>query len=193
LGKEIFGAYETVFFLLTIFQILCSAGLKPYITREVAKDSQQASRYLWNGLIVILPFSMISLFLLLSSALALNYDASIQTAIYILAVSLLASGISDTLEGVLEGLQRIQTIAAVWITEQFLRVIISLPAIYMGYGLYALCIIYVVSRFLNSSLLLMCLRKRLQDRHATYDRKLSGEMLGSIRVFGPVFRASRIR
>lgn len=187
LGKEVFGAYETVFFLLTIFQILCSAGLKPYITREVAKNSQQASRYLWNGLIVILPFSLISLFFLLSSALALNYEASIQTAIFILAISLIASGISDTLEGVLEGMQRIQTIAAVWITEQFVRVVISLVAIYLGHGLHALCLIYAASRFLNSSLLLINLRKRLQDRRAKFDRKLAREMLSSIRVFGPIF------
>lgn len=186
LGVKIFGAYATIFFILTIFQMLSSLGLKPYLTREVAKDRQSVSRYFTNGLILIFPISIINLFVMIEIVKMLRYEAVVVAPIMILSFSLVASGIADCLESILEGLQKIQAIAAVWLLEQFLRVLFSVIAIYSGYGLNEICVIFVIMRILNPILLYLVLLKEIAPVHWQPDYETIKELIKSVKTFGPI-------
>ena len=72
LGKIVFGKYTTIFFVLQIFQVISSFGLRIYLTREVAKHRDLAVKYFRNSALVSLPLSLVSIVAMCSLAILLN-------------------------------------------------------------------------------------------------------------------------
>ena len=187
LGVEILGAYSTIFFILAVFQITSSFGLKTYLTREVSKNVSSFSGYLINGTIVTLPLSLCSVAIMISAIYFARYEDLITIPIIILSVSLPASGIAECFEGILEGLQKIKIIAIAWSIEQITRVLLSIIAIFLGYGIEELCIIYVLARFFYLFLLYFVINKNYKAHiHWQPDLPLIKELFKATKTFGPI-------
>jgi O-antigen/teichoic acid export membrane protein len=77
----------------------------------------------------------------------LGLESRLLPAIQLLAISLIATALSECSEGILIGHEKIQVIGYVWAIENVLRVIIGVTFIYRGYGLLSIVSVYVFLRF----------------------------------------------
>ncbi len=186
LGKESFGVYATIFYLIAIFEMISSLGVKTVLTREVAKDKSSASNYITSSVIVTFALSILAIILLHITVRSIKYDDIILQPVYILAWSLIASGIADSLEGILQGLEKIQAIASAWMIEQILRVAVSLFIIYNGYGIIELALVYAVIRYVYPVLLYWMLMRTTKKIRWQPDLNLVKKLFSATRVFGPI-------
>ena len=154
LGKSGLGEYNTIFSLITIFQVFASFGLKTFLTREVAKDKSNVNKYISNSYVIAIFLTFVSIALMCLTFYFLNYQKNVAEAGYILSISLFASIFIDCLEGIFTGYEEAQYIAYNWIIENVVRVLVSIWCLLQGYGLLALVVIYILTRFLN---LILCL------------------------------------
>lgn len=183
LGVTVFGEYAFVFSYLTVFQILTSFGLKTLITREVARDSSSADKYLVNGPLIAIPLSFAGLLLMNIVIHLLNYPSQVVLATSILSLSLIASTLSECFEGILIGFQRAGVVALAWTIENSLRVGVSLLLVLHGWGLTALVSIFVITRFLNPFICLGFLLRYLPKRSFKVELTFCKQVLKTARVF----------
>ena len=159
LNVDGFGAYATVFNYQAIFQIFAAFGLKNLLSRNVAQQPGEMSRYLWHGSLVVLPFSILSIAGLIIMTGALNYGALVFWATVVVSLSLLAAGLIDVCEGVLAGIERLHIVGYSAVLENILRVAFSLIMLAQGYGLLALVWIFVAGRFIRAAFYYWYLRR----------------------------------
>ena len=177
LGPEIFGKYIIIFQLFSIFQITSSFGLKTLLTREVAADKKNANKYLVNGFFLGLPASIINITMLALMVVLLNYDSDVANGAYLIAIALIASALMDVFSGVLSGFEEIQKIAHSWIVFLILKTSLSIAILLLGYGLYGLIIVHVVTKFLQTALLYYFISKRFKKIILSIDRALCKKLI----------------
>jgi len=153
LGKEIYGQYIIIFQIYSIFQITCSLGLKTLLTREVAKDKSNSNRYLVNGVLLGIPAALINIIIAVVAVFLLNYESNVAIGAYIITIAFIAAGLSDILSGILTGFEEVKKIAHAWIVFLVLKTLFSVVALLTGFGLYALIIIHIVTKFIHSILI----------------------------------------
>ncbi|MFQ6114782.1 MAG: flippase, partial [bacterium] len=150
MGVDGLGAYSTIFNYVAVFQIVAAFGLRSLMTRDIAQNKENAQRYLVAGSIIAVLFAIISagLMVLLVSMLS-NEPLVVRGTIYA-SLALIAASLADAYEGVISGFERLSRIGYAWLTENFVRVGISLWLIYKGYGIIALVWVYVIMRYLKT-------------------------------------------
>jgi O-antigen/teichoic acid export membrane protein len=145
------GAYSTVFNYQAIFQIFAGFGLKNLLTRNVAQQHDTLGRYLRQGSLIALPFSLLSMLGLIALTAVLDYGALVFWATIVVSLSLLAAALADVCEGVLAGVERLHIIGYSAVLENILRVVASLFFLLQGYGLLALAWVFVASKFVKAA------------------------------------------
>ncbi|MCJ7811932.1 oligosaccharide flippase family protein, partial [bacterium] len=148
-SPEDFGKYNALFYLLAIFQVLCGFGLRSTLTREVARNRDFVHQYISNGIIVAIPFSILSMLFMIGVVHILQYESYLIINSYILSISLIASAFGECFEGILCGFERIRSIAIIWIVETILKTGLSIVLVYSGFGILAIVVTFVVFRFFN--------------------------------------------
>ena len=150
LGVDGLGAYATVFNYLAIFQILAGFGLKNLLTRNVAQQPEQVRHYLWHGSLVVVPFSLLGIAGLIALIYFLDYGELLLSATALLSLALIAAALIDVCEGVLGGVERLHIVGYSAVLENVARVVASLVVLKQGFGLIALVLVFVVSRFVRA-------------------------------------------
>ncbi len=148
-SPEDFGKYTTLFDLLAIFQVLCGFGLRSTLTREVAKNKDSVHQYISNGIIVAIPFSILSMLFMIGVVHILQYKSYLILNSNILSISLIASALGECFEGILTGFERIRSIAIIWIIETVFKTGISIILVYSGFGLLSIVVTFIIIRFFN--------------------------------------------
>lgn len=189
---EAFGKYNTVFYLLIIFQVVCSFGLNPLLTREVAQNRHLVKKYINSGLSIAIPFSILSMFIMLGVIHMMNYENDVAFAAKIASIALIASALSECFEGILAGFERIRTIALVWILETTLRTGICIVLVYSGFGLLSVVVTYVVVRFLNPILYFIFIHKSIVRTEFNIDLKFTMELIKKTYVFALILICATI-
>jgi len=159
LGPEIFGKYTIIFQIFSIFQITCSLGLKTLLTREVASQKENVHKYLVNGVLLSIPASILNIGVVALALIFLNYESDIVIGTYIIAVSLIASSLTDIFSGILAGFEEIKKLAYAWIIFLVLKTFISIGVLLAGYGLLALIIVHVATKFIQSAIVYLYIFK----------------------------------
>ena len=151
LGPELFGKYTIVFQLFFIFQITSSFGLRILLTREVAANKQDVSKYLSNGIFLSLPTAIINVLAMVILGKLMHYDAETTLGIYIISISLATSALTDIFSGVLAGVEEINKIAYGWMIFLVVKTVASIAVLFMGFGLIALIVIHVIAKFIHAA------------------------------------------
>jgi len=187
LQVEGLGAYATVFNYQAIFQIISAFGLKNLLTRNVAQQQEQAWRHLWHASLTVVPFSLLSMLLLIALTAGLQYGALVLWATLIVSLSLLAAAWAEVCEGVLAGLERLHVVGYSAVLENALRVIFSLLALAQGFGLLALVWVFVACRFGRALFYFFYLHRLLAPAQPAgrfrFDRAFAKGMVSQARVF----------
>lgn len=177
LGPEIFGKYNLIFQMFSIFQVTCSMGLKTLLTREVATQKDRVNKFLVNGVLLGIPSSLLNILVVFIAVYFLNYTADVNRGIYYIAISLLAMSLTDILSGVLTGLEEVKQIAYAWIAFLVVKTGLSIIALLLGYGLFALVWIHVFAKFMQTVIVYLYVYKILGRPHFEFDWKLSKKLI----------------
>ena len=189
---EALGKYNTVFYLLIIFQVVCSFGLNPLLTREVAQNRHLVKKYINSGLSIAIPFSILSMLIMMGVIHIMNYEYDVAFAARVASIALIASALSECFEGILAGFERIQTIALVWILETTIRTGICIVLVYSGFGLLSVVVTYVIVRFLNPILYLIFIRKSIVRTRFDIDLEFIKNLIKKTYVFALILICATI-
>ena len=96
LGPESLGKYYLAISLTTIFAIFIDLGFANVLTREVAKNQAQASKWLGNILSLKIPLSLLA-FLAISIFINVSgYESLAKNLIYISCISMVLDSYTST-------------------------------------------------------------------------------------------------
>ena len=183
LGVDGLGAYSTVFNYQMIFQIFASFGLKNLLTRSLAQKPEDAARYLLHGLVVALPFALMSMAGMVVLVTSLDYPEVIVWATIFLSLSLIPAGLIDICEGVVAGSERLHFIGYTTIAENLLRVLLSIVLLWLGFGLYTLVGIFVTLRFARLLAYLFFIFRNIARPAWPFDFACAKQLVRQGRVF----------
>ena len=113
LGVYEFGQLSLALTLFYVFQVFAVAGLKTYITREVAKDRGQTGRYFCNASAAAVFTSLCSFLALFGFVCLARYPQDTGRVILLLSLGLFPYAISSVCEGVFQAWEKMRYIACV--------------------------------------------------------------------------------
>jgi O-antigen/teichoic acid export membrane protein len=102
LGPRAFGQFSIALALFYIFQVVSGAGMKTFVTRQVARDRTTTDAYLLNGSVVVAFFFLVSIAVLALFVAAMGYPADTATVILLLSLGLLPYSLTTVCEGVFQ-------------------------------------------------------------------------------------------
>lgn len=135
LGAHEFGQLSLALTYFYLAQVLAVAGLKTLITREVAKNRANTERYLVNGSLVVVVFSLLSITLLWLLVQAVGYSADTASVILVLSLGLIPYSLSVVCEAVFRAWERMHYIAVAQLLANVGKVALAFAVLAMGHGL----------------------------------------------------------
>jgi O-antigen/teichoic acid export membrane protein len=111
LGAYEFGQLSLALTLFYVFQVFAVAGLKTFITREVAKDRAQTGKYFINGCMGAGLTSFSSLLVLFAFVRLMHYPQDSSRVILLLSVGLFPYAFSAVCEGIFQAWEQMRFIA----------------------------------------------------------------------------------
>ena len=159
LGAENYGKYAFAIVVYGWFEILTNFGLNTLVTREVAKNRDDANLYLWNSTVLRLGFALLAapllgLFVLLWRP-PLGHDTIL--AIVLLAIGLIPSSISAGLSAVFTAFEVLGIPAAVSTVTTVLKVTLGTAALLLGWGFVGMAGVSIVVNVVTMAILLALL------------------------------------
>lgn len=135
LGPASLGKYYLAISLTTIFAIFIDLGFANVITREVAKNQEQASSWLGNILSLKIPLSLLAFFSILIFVNVSGYDSLTKNLIYISCISMVLDSFTSTFFSVARGFHNLKYESISSIVFQLIVLIIGYSALLLGGGL----------------------------------------------------------
>lgn len=149
MGPAALGAYALVTSVFVLLQFVPLMGLHVALTRDAAGMPERTGQQLVNGLALALPVSVI---VLLGAGLAGTFmtweQAETPRWIWTIALAFVPTAVTTVVEAVLVGRERTGVVAAVGLLENVGRTLASLVALYAGFGLDALFVLFSAGRLL---------------------------------------------
>jgi O-antigen/teichoic acid export membrane protein len=147
LGVEGLGQYSLIQSYLSLFGTLASLGLTTLIVREVSRRPDEIHVFLFNATLFGLVSSLISITVMDTIVASMGYPQVVVSACIVASVSLIMSTTISYLEGVLRSSERSEYIALAYLVETVLKVAICVLLLLLGYGIIALFVVFVGTRF----------------------------------------------
>jgi O-antigen/teichoic acid export membrane protein len=95
LGPYEFGQMSLALTLFYLFQVLAAAGLKTFITREVARDRVKTGEYIVHGTAAVLITSSLALAALWLFVRVMNYSPDTAAVVLLIGLALLPYSLSS--------------------------------------------------------------------------------------------------
>lgn len=178
LGPGNAGQYAFAIVVAGWFEILTNFGLNTLLTREVARDREQANRYLWNTTVLRLGLAALSAPLLFLFLLVWPMPRDTAVTIVLLAIGLVPAGISAGLSAVFMAFEVMEIPAAVATLTTFFKVGLGTVALLLGWGFVGLAGVSVVVNVITVAILLALLVGLYFRPHAEPEPPLQRRMVG---------------
>lgn len=160
LGDVGFGKYSFAFAFTGLFAVLSNLGLNTLTVREVARDKSRASKYLGNIVIINIILSVITLTLIFFAINSMNYPPDTTMAVYIIAVSLVVTSISQLFKSIFRAFEKMEYEFLINTSKTIIVVSLGLFVLFAGYGLIGLVLIHLLASVFDFFLSLsICIKK----------------------------------
>ena len=184
LGPADAGSYFTAITIAGWFEIVSNFGLNTLVIREVAKDRNQASRYLLNSIILRLGTSAVAalpIFLYFWSVDLLGNPLSAETvaAILLLMAGMLFSGAGQSFSGLFYAFETAEMPAAIQTVTTILKVGFGVVALLLGYGFVGLAAVSIAVNLITLAILALAAFRNFNLRGPwSVDFSLQRSMVG---------------
>lgn len=183
LQAEGLGVYSTVLAVFQTVSLGCGIGFNSFLPRELPKDLSQTNRYLIHAGLV----SMVSSVILMAGVVLLtphlNYLPQTKIGLSIISLALIVESLLIVLNATFVAHQKAEFIAATGLINVLGRILISLIALRLGFGVISLIVIYTVFEFLSLFMGLFFLRRFVLVLHWEFDWHFLLNMLRELKVF----------
>jgi len=177
LGAALFGKYAFAISFTILFSVLADMGLNILITREIARDKSKADTYLGSALIIKSILALTTLAVIIIAINLMHYPSDTITAVYFASLALVFNTLASTLATVYQAFERMKYGAAVNVSVRALALGLTLLVISLGYGLYAIMIVYLLQSIVNLALNTFIVLKKLAKPKFVLNRKLGFNLL----------------
>lgn len=134
------GQYQFVLSLVTIFGVVIDLGISQYVTKKIAEDSTQATKYFYNFLAAEVVLAAVMYGLLLLYVFARGEELVVQQAVMVAGAGLFLYGLTVPFLSVLSGFQELRKVAVVNFVASLTNVIIIFTAVWFQYYIVYLAI-----------------------------------------------------
>jgi O-antigen/teichoic acid export membrane protein len=135
LGVEDFGKMSLGLLLMYTFQIFAAAGLKILITREVTRFPEKEQRYLINGTLAVLMFSLLSFLILAVFVFFVGYKQDTALVVLLLGAALVPYALSSICEALFQAKEQMHLIAFANVPSNILKVVGAWFLLEQGHGI----------------------------------------------------------
>jgi len=177
LGAATFGKYAFAISFTILFSVLADMGLNISITREIARDKAKASVYLGSALIIKSILGLLTFIIIITLINLMNYPSDTITAVCIAAFALMLNALASTLATTYQAFEKMEYIAMINVLVGFLALGLTLLVISLGYGLYAIMIVYLFQSIVSLTLNAFIVPKKFVKLNFILDRKLGFNLL----------------
>lgn len=136
LGAAALGWYTVVTSWWLIFESFAYLGLDQIVMRDVARRPDQSWSYFINAGFVGAVSSLVFGFVLIAGAWAIDYPPEVFACLVVVGAFVLVFDTLSTVgEAVVKGLERMEWVLAVRFPANLIRVVLSVAALALGWGL----------------------------------------------------------
>lgn len=144
LGPDAFGTLYLAMSFSLLFGVLVEFGLNQQLVRAIARDPDLAGPYLVNALAIKLGLALVAYLVILALIALLGYGADAGLVIAIYCAILASSATATTFTAVYQGLQQVRHAAIGTIIEKVLVCLLAILFLWLGYGVVAMAVVFVV-------------------------------------------------
>ncbi len=148
LGPEALGQYLLAFSYYFIFVGIVSEGAKTLFTRELSRSPAETPAFLVSGSLLQLLLSLVGYAMLFSVVLVLPYSPEATRACLIMGLAVIPFSLSNITEAVFQAQERMHWIAISTVPIYLARLGLMIGMMTWGYGIPAICGLFVVSELL---------------------------------------------
>ena len=148
LGTEGLGRYSLVFSFFNVFSSISLLGLNAVITREGASVLERLPKLLSNAAILGTIASLLLMVVMGTLGSWLGYDEATRVALVILSIAILPATILKYFEATCIACERMEFIGLFTLSENILRIALSVVLLVLGHGISAIMIVAVGTRIL---------------------------------------------
>jgi O-antigen/teichoic acid export membrane protein/glycosyltransferase involved in cell wall biosynthesis len=153
------GQFATVMSLQTIFMTVCGLGLTPYLTNQLARQTERR-RIVGSATLLITCWSALCVLLMIAAGYYFNAGATGRLAAYILSLSIIPTGLISIGEAIFTACGQGRVIALATTTENLLRTVIPLLLLYRGHSLPVVCLSFVLVRLAACAVYVLTARQK---------------------------------
>jgi O-antigen/teichoic acid export membrane protein len=161
LGVEGYGKFALTQNLFELCLSLTATGLGILVTREVAKDHSWLTRHLSPSIAMIVALGAGAGGLLAAVSHFAGYASDTRVAIHIVSVAVIPAALCALAEAIFVAFEKAEFVAIGTVVESLIRIGLWLGALLTGHGLFALCLILIVTRSLQLALYTLLMARRL--------------------------------
>ncbi|MDP2944436.1 MAG: flippase [bacterium] len=161
-GPASLGKYYLAISFTTIFAILIDLGFTNVLTREIAKDSSKAERWLGNIMTLKIPLAILVLAAVFIMINVLGYDSLTKTLVYISAISMVLDSFTTTFFGVIRGFHNLKYESISSVVFQLIVLIVGYSSLLLGGGLVPAMAALALASIYNFSYAFVIVRQRLK-------------------------------
>lgn len=176
LSEDVFGQFMWVVTFATMAEALMDLGLHQITVRAIARDRSQAARLLHNSLAFkVLPG--VGMFVVMGiTAFLLRPEVDVRTACLLMLGSAVLRSYLLTVRGILLGLERFDHESIVVVLDRVLVLMACAWAIFHGWGLIGLALMFVTARVVALIAALMLARSLVGGLSLKFDLPLWREL-----------------
>lgn len=184
LGPEDAGLYYYAAFIFGWFDIFTNFGLNTYLTREVARNRDQAGRILFNTSVLRLILMVVGIALLLAFIIIRQTAISPQIApegilaIALLYVGLLPNSLSTGMSALFYAFERAEMPAAIATIATLSKTILGVLVLALGAGVVGLAGVSILTNVVTLGVMLYAGRKLIGKFQAKLELPLIRTMVG---------------
>lgn len=183
LGTDGLGRYSLVFSLLNVLSTVAFLGINAVISRDAAAMPEKLPVLLGNAMTLGTVASVLLIGLVAMFQSWLGYDQMTQTALLIVSLSIVPSTLLGYFEATFVALERMEFIALFSLSENVLKVTLSVVSLVLGYGLIAIMVIAVVTRILACVGSMLFIGKLGFSLRWSLDRPVLRQLVGAAPTF----------
>lgn len=183
LSVEGLGSYATIFSYYSIAAVICSVGIRSYLTRDIARDLSNTNRYMIHAAVLTGGISLLGNIVFFLIVSRLNYAPETIQGIIIINLALFPATWGAIYESVFLAHQKAEYLTYTILINLLARIGISIYLLLIGHGIISLMVVQVVSEYLGFAICTFFLIRHIVKPRWEFEWAFAVQMLKDLRTF----------
>jgi O-antigen/teichoic acid export membrane protein len=161
LGAENLGRLGFAIGLTTLVGLIANLGTATFVVKEVARRPEKAPELTINALAMRVPLTVVAAGIAVAVVTVTSRDPVTHAVVYLLCLGILVDSARGIVQGTLQGLQRMRTLAAFPAVSTSIYALAAAAVLLAGAGVVAVAAAYVAGQAAGLALSAIALRRAL--------------------------------